>query len=56
MLNNDDRNNDFVDHMMSSTFLDEALQYIKDNLHPDDVFDHKQLSQWAWDNDFKKFE
>lgn len=37
---------------MSNTALDNAISWMSDNLSPDDVFSHKQLSQWAENNGF----
>ena len=56
MLNNDQQNNDFIDSIFSPDFLDLATRWINENLSPEDVFSCKQLSQWAYDNGFKKFE
>lgn len=32
--------------------LDDAIGWIQSNMEPEDVFDTKQLSQWAIDNGF----
>lgn len=37
-----------------STLLDTAADWIRDNLKPDQVFDDKQLEQWAEANGFVK--
>ena len=36
----------------SSIQLDEVIGWIKSNLNPEDVFDEKDLRQWADENDF----
>jgi hypothetical protein len=36
----------------SSISLDEAIEWIKSNMNPEDVFDDRDLRQWADDNDF----
>lgn len=46
----------FRDHMVSDFFLDDALDWIKTNLAPDDVFSEAVLSDWAEDNGYVKKE
>ena len=36
--------------------LDAAVDWIRDNLIPEDVFDADDLADWAYSNGFKKFE
>jgi len=36
----------------SSIQLEDAVEWIKSNLNPEDVFDEKDLRQWAEENDF----
>ena len=36
----------------SSIQLDEAIEWIKSNLNPEDVFDDRDLRQWADENDY----
>ena len=52
-----DEMKDSVDYVkMSHSALDNALSWISNNLDPDDVFDSKQLSDWAESNGYKKEE
>jgi hypothetical protein len=37
---------------MSTASLDEAIDWIKNNLKPDDVFDNKELESWAESNGY----
>jgi hypothetical protein len=44
---------DSVDEIkMSSSTLDNAIDWIKNNLDPDDVFTEKQLEKWALSNGY----
>ena len=46
---------DSVDEVkMSSTALDNAIDWISSNLNPDEVFDEKQLKEWAESNSYTK--
>jgi hypothetical protein len=46
---------DNVDEVrMSSTSLDSAIEWMQDNLEPDDVFTEKSLIAWAESNGFIK--
>lgn len=56
MLNNDQKNNDFVDFIMPSDVLEVVIQWIDTNMAPEDVFHGHKLENWAYDNGFKKFE
>ena len=47
---------EFLSNVISSRLLEDSIRWIKENLNPDDVFDEKQLSSWALDNDFTKEE
>lgn len=35
-----------------NNFLQVAIEWIGKNMNPDDVFDEKDLSNWAEENDF----
>lgn len=37
----------FIDSIISSTLLEEAIEWIKRNLSPEDVFSEKELTYWA---------
>ena len=41
------QNRDFADEMLVQYPLDQAIQWIKANLSPDDVFDEEQLAEYA---------
>ncbi len=46
---------DSVDEVkMSSTSLDNAIEWIQSQLDPDDVFTEKQLENWAESNGYTK--
>lgn len=46
---------DSVDEIkMSSTALDNAVEWIGSQLDPEDVFSEKQLSAWAESNGYSK--
>ena len=36
--------------------LDEVVEWVRNTLSPEDVFDRRQLEDWAFDNEFKRFE
>lgn len=42
----------FISDLMPDDLLDEAIDWIKSNMSPDDVFDKSQLEEWAKDNGF----
>lgn len=43
---------DFKDNMISDSFLSDAIDWIRGNLSPNQVFEFEQLEEWARDNDF----
>lgn len=43
---------EFRDSVIAITLLDEAIEWINDNLTPDEVFDEDKLRQWALDSGF----
>lgn len=48
---------EFINSVISTSLLDDAISWIKDNLKPDDVFNAGDLENWAEDNGYiKKFE
>lgn len=48
---------DFADHLIKpSSLLDDALDWIRDNLSPERVFDESELEDWAKRNGFKRDE
>ena len=49
-------NQNFIDGVLNQDLLDCAVVWIVDNLLPEDVFDPGVLSEWAFENGFRKFE
>lgn len=47
---------DFLDSVISDTLLEDAIEWIQSNMHPEDVFSDDQLTDWALDNDFVEAE
>jgi len=45
---------DFINNIISSDLLENAIDWIKNNLSPDDVFSQKDLESWAEDNKYVK--
>lgn len=46
---------DSVDEVkMSSSALDNAIDWISSNMNPDEVFDEKSLKEWAESNGYVK--
>jgi hypothetical protein len=37
----------FVDEVVGNSLLEKAIQWIKENMEPEDVFDAKVLQEWA---------
>ena len=44
MFNNS--NNEFNNYVFSNTLLDSAIQWVKENIPPEDVYDEEQLLVW----------
>ncbi|MFC1924280.1 hypothetical protein ACFLXA_02820 [Chloroflexota bacterium] len=44
----------FLDHIIKSNILEDAVDWIGINLSPEDVFSDKDLEDWALDNGFIK--
>ena len=44
------QNRDFADQLFPADSLDTAIEWIKANLSPDDVFDEEQLAEHARNN------
>ncbi len=45
---------DIVREMIGDSVLQEAIDYISSNLDPDEVFDEKDLKNWAENNGYVK--
>lgn len=43
-------NRNFLEYLTPAHPLDTALEWIKSNLRPEDVFDKSELEEWAIDN------
>lgn len=48
------QNRDFVQALLPSYPLDEAIHFIQQNLSPEDVFEEKALEDWAFNNGYIK--
>jgi hypothetical protein len=44
------QDNAFVSSIISRTLLEESIDWIKDNLEPEDVFDYSTLEGWVIDH------
>ena len=51
---NTKQNDEFANHMRAAWPLDDAIEWIKNNLSPEDVFRQKDLDQWAEENEYTK--
>lgn len=45
-------NQQFGKSLLGDDLLDRAVEYIKDNMHPDDIFSDEELGEWASENGF----
>lgn len=43
-------NNDFVNAILPRYFLDDAIEWIQENMNPEDVFSDEKLKEWAENN------
>ena len=44
----------FISSVISNDLLQESIDWIKENLCPEDVFDEQILNEWAEENGFVK--
>jgi len=44
----------FIDSMVSDSLLHQAIEWIADNLEPQDVFPDHKLNDWAEEQGFEK--
>ena len=44
----------FIDHVIGSTALESAIEWISSNLSPDEVFKESDLEEWAESNGWTK--
>ena len=56
MLVSAKENQKFIDAVMPLNFLQEVLEWIDENMLPEDVYDVRALESWAEENDYKKDE
>jgi hypothetical protein len=47
---------EFLGTIINSTLLEEAIEWIANNMNPEDVFSESQLDEWAVDNDWVEAE
>jgi hypothetical protein len=47
-------NQQFGKELVGDELLNRAVEYIRDNLNPDEVYDKEDLEEWAIDNGFVK--
>jgi hypothetical protein len=45
----------FIESLISSTLLEEAIEWISSNMSPEDVFSTTDLRDWATSNGFEEF-
>ena len=48
------QDSEFVSAVISSSLLEEAIDWIQSNMNPEDVFDDKTLSTWAEENGYEE--
>lgn len=47
-------NKNFMDSVLGSNVLEDAVEWIKNNLSPEEVFNEDELTQWALETGFIK--
>ena len=47
-------NQSFTNNIMERNPLDKAIDWIADNMVPEDVFSQKQLEEWALESGFQR--
>lgn len=45
---------DFIDNVVPALLLESAIEWIRLNMSPEDVFSESDLEEWALDNDFTR--
>ena len=45
---------EFLDHVVGSTALESAIEWISSNMNPDEVFKESILEEWAESNGWTK--
>ncbi len=56
MMANYNERKSFIRDIIADDLLDMAIDWIKSNMNPDEVFDESQLEEWAENNDFVRGE
>ena len=46
------QNKDFINSLNFSLLLDDAIDYIKDNFNPEQIFEDSALATWAIEHGF----
>jgi hypothetical protein len=41
------QDNDFIKELISSTLLEQAMQFIVDNFEPEDIFGNDRMHEWG---------
>jgi hypothetical protein len=44
----------FIGSIIGNDLLDKVVEYIRDNLRPEDIFEDDELEEWAKDSGFVK--
>lgn len=55
-MTTDRQDKEFISNVISKTLLEDAIEWIKSNMTPEDVFNASELSDWAESNGFVKDE
>ena len=50
------QDSDFISEVISSTLLEQAMQFIADNFEPEDIFEEDVMKEWANENGYIKEE
>jgi hypothetical protein len=50
------QDSDFIREVISSTLLEQAMQFIADNFEPEDIFEEDVMREWANENGYIKEE
>ncbi len=53
MRTSTNQDDNFLASVISSTLLEDSIDWIQDNMTPEDVFSELQLGIWAKENNFK---
>ena len=47
------QDSEFLAAVVSSSMLEDAIDWIKSNMNPEDVFEEKDLATWAEENGYE---